>query len=289
MRVLEFAFAAAVLTAHPLAAQEAEADNAPAATEVAEAPDAASAALGEMMKTLFQVEPLTPGQRALLPQAEAVVARIMPPGTMQDVMGGMYEKLLGPMMAMAGEPSSSEIARELGAEPDSIELDQAEAAEIAGLLDPAWKQRRELEGAAVQRAMTAAMSAMEPGMRKGLSEAYAANFTAAELSDIDRFFATPSGAAFARKSYALASDPRLMAAGMDGLPAMMGQMKAMEEEVRTATARLPARRGYADLTAPQRATIARLTGLGQGALREGMERAAAERVQKDAGAEWDED
>lgn len=190
----------------------------------------------------------------------------------------MYDRLLGPMMAMASAPSSGDVARELGISEQDVELSDEDAARIGGMIDPACKERRELEAEAEQRAMTGAMAAMEPGMRKGMAEACAATFSSAELKDIHAFFATPSGAAFARKSYALASDPRIMAAGMDGLPAMLGPMKAMEMEVKAATARLPARRTYGELSPAQRQEIARIIGLSQGAIRDGMERASTERA-----------
>ena len=233
--------------------------------------------MAALMQAMFKVEPLTAEQSSRLPQAEKLVARIMPPGTMGQVMGGMYDKMLGPIMAMARQVSSGDIAHELGVDPETIDLDDEEAARIAAILDPMWKERREAEMAGVQRAMSSVMSAMEPGMRKGMAEAYAINFTATELADIDRFFTTPSGAAYARKSYALASDPRLIAASMEALPAMMAQMQAIKEEADAASAKFPPRRSFADLTPAQRAEIARITGLQQGAIREGMERAAAER------------
>lgn len=269
--------AAGLVAAQPLAAQDKGSDTAATHTDKSSEPDVAG-----MMKTLFKVEPLTAEQRARLPQAEAVIARMMPPGTLQQMLGGMFDKFLGPIMAMGGEASSADVARELGIEDEDLALKDAEVARIAAILDPARKQRRELEAAAFQHAMTTAMTAMEPSMRKGMAEAYAATFTSGELSDIDAFFATSSGTSFARKSYALATDPRILASAMEGLPSMMGQMKAMEEEAKAATSKLPARRGYGDLTPAERAEIAKLTGLKQGALREGMERAAAERAELEA-------
>lgn len=243
------------------------------------------AEVADLMKAMFKVEPLTAEQQARLPQAEKLIARIMPPGTMGKMMGGMYDKLLGPIMAMAGEASSSDVARELGVDAEELELEDGEAARIVAILDPVWKERQEAEMAAMQRAMSSVMTAMEPGMRKGMSEAYAIAFTAAELTDIDRFFATPSGATYAEKSYALASDPRLMAAAMEGLPQMMAQFKTMEEEAKAASAKFPPRRSYGDLSAGQRQEIARLTGLGQDTIREGMDRVAAERAEADADPE----
>jgi len=183
---------AGLLSAAPLAAQEKN-------TPQSQAEKSTGDEVAVMMRSMFKVEPLTAEQQARLPQAEALIARIMPPGTMNQIMGGMYDKLLGPIMEMAGEASSEDIARELGIETDSLELEDGDAARIAAILDPVWKERRDAETAAVQRAMSTVMTAMEPGMRKGMAEAYAVAFTAAEMADIEAFFITPSGTSFARK------------------------------------------------------------------------------------------
>lgn len=268
------ALAPLIAFATPLAAQE----DSPA-TEESQKADPGEEAVAAMM-AMFKAEPLTADQLARLPKAQALVARIMPPGTMDQMMGGMFDKMLGPMMALQAEPSSREIAEELGVEPEELELGDEDAAQAAAILDPAWKTRREREMAAVQKAVRVAMTAMEPAMRKGLAEAYAVAFTDTELNDIDAFFATPSGASYARKSYALASDPRIMAASFEAMPAMMAQMAVMEQEVKSATADLPPRRGYGDLSVAQRATLADLTGLSQDEIREGMAEAARKRAPK---------
>lgn len=263
-----------MLLSVPAAAQEKNAK--PTEQETGEA-------VAEMMKSMFKVEPLTTEQQTRLPQAQALVARIMPPGTMNQIMGGMFDKFLGPMMSMAGEASSSDVARELGVEGEELELEDEQAAQIAAILDPVWKERREAEMAAMQQAMSTVMTAMEPSMRKGMSEAYAIAFTSAEMTDIDRFFATPSGASFARKSYALASDPRILSASMESLPQMMAQFKVMEEDMKAVSAKFPARRSYADLSPAQRDEIAKATGLSQDEIEAGMARAEAERAKKEAG------
>lgn len=279
--LLTLSLAAAV----PTAAEAGQTTNEQTTSKAESQGEPSEQEVAAIMQSIFKVEPLSAEQQARLPQAQKLIARIMPPGTMGKMLGGMYDKLLGPVMAMAGEASSSDVARELGVTGEELELADGEAARIIAILDPVWKERQEAEMAAMQRAMSTVMTALEPGMRKGMAEAYAIAFTASELTDIDRFFATPSGASYAEKSYALASDPRLIATAMEGLPQMMAQFKTMEEETKAASAKFPPRRGYADLTPAQRAEIARLTGLQQGAIREGMDRAAAERAKKDAGSD----
>lgn len=121
------------------------------------------------------------------------------------------------------------------------------------------------------------MTMMEPAMRKGMAQAYAATFTAPEMTDIAAFFATSSGASFAKKSYALATDPRIMAASMEMLPHLMGQMKDIEGQVKAATADLPAAKTYDGLSAAERSALSHLTGQTAAELRAGMARAAEAR------------
>lgn len=275
-RVSMIAAGAALLLTASIAAQ-------PVANVAPTKEERSAAGMAEMMRAMFKVEPLTPEQLARLPQAQAVIAKMMPPGTLQEMMGRMFDKFLSPLMATQSGASRSQLARELGVRDDEdFALKDTDAARVAAILDPAWKERRKAEMAAAQRAVTVALTAMEPAMRKSMAEAYAVTFTGAELAAIDRFFSTPEGATFARKSYALASDPRIMAGAMEGLPAMLGQMKALEGEVKAATASLPKPRGYDDLTAAQREELARLTGLDQTDLRAGMGRAAEERAKPKA-------
>lgn len=234
-----------------------------------------------MMKAIFPVEPLTAEQQARLPRAQAVIARIMPPGTMQQMMGGMFDKMLNPLIAMGAKVDSATIATELSIEDEEFAIAEEDAARVGAILDPVREQRIRLVSDVTQRVMATAMKAMEPGMRKGLAEAYAVTFTSGELTAIAAFFATPEGGSFARKSYALATDPRIMNASLEGVPAMMERMKAMEADMKAADAKLPKRRRYADLSAAERAELARLTGLDQRALREGLARAEDKRTDTD--------
>ena len=230
--------------------------------------------LGAMMG-LFAPEPLTAEQEARLPAAQAIVARIVPPGSMGEMMSSMFDGMLGPMMNLAAQPSNAEAAKQLGFESYEIELDTEQSAEVLALLDPAWNERQERTMAATKGAVGKMMTAMEPVMREAMSQLYAINFEARELADIDAFFSTESGAAYARKSFAMTSDPRMTGAMMQAMPAMMGSFAEIEADMAAAVADLPPARTYADLDAAQRARLAELTGLEQGEIEEGMARAAS--------------
>lgn len=254
--------AALALMAAPVAAQD-------------EAP--ADGGIMEAMAAMFVPEPLTPEQEARLPAARLVVERMMPPGTMGEMMQSMFGGFLDPLMKLGMEPSAAEVAKEVGLEEGALDLTEEQAREAAAILDPAWSERRQREFGAMKGGMTKVMAAMEPAMRDGMAQAYAVHFTATELADVAAFFATPSGASYARKSYTLASDPRILGAAMQSMPQLMEGFATMQADMQAATADLPPRRAYADLTAQQRARLSELTGLDADALDAGMALAQAAR------------
>jgi hypothetical protein len=226
------------------------------------------------MMSMFAPPALTAEEEARLPAAQAIVAKIVPPGTMGEMMNSMFSGILGPLIEMGAQPSSAEAAKMLGLDPGDLELDTEQSAEVLALLDPAWKEREERTLAATQVAIAKLMTAMEPATRDAMAQLYAINFSGSELADIDAFFSTPSGAAYARRSFAMASDPRMMGAVMQSMPEMMGSFAEMEAEMAAAVADLPPMRTFADLDAAQLARLAELTGLDHAAIEQGMARAA---------------
>ncbi|WP_226698357.1 DUF2059 domain-containing protein [Qipengyuania flava] len=211
-----------------------------------------------MMASLFQTEPLTEEQNARLPAAQAVVGEMMPDGFYGEMMAGMMDKMLRPMLTMFSQPEFVLGAR-LTVDAEAIEaLEEAEQAELTAMLDPAYQARGDAMVAVLTSRMGGMFTAMEGPMREGLSKAYAVRFDDAQLADIAAFFATPTGGEYARESMALFADPQVMQASMQALPAMMSGFGDIESAMREAMAALPAERGYGDLTEAQRERMAEL-------------------------------
>lgn len=241
-------------------------------SQPAAAVDDRDAKQAEMMAALaqaFKVEPLTPEQQARLPLATALIDQIMPDGTMNELMGSMFDGMLGPIMKLA-EEAAPRLHQFIGYGQEDLELGEAEVAEIAAIVDPRWQERQRRTIALTQSMMGTVMAAMEPSMKRGMSEAYAVHFTRPELEGIGAFFSTEVGASFARKSYKLSSDPRIINAAMREMPAMMLAFKDMGEQLKVETADLPAKKGFDALGADERKRIIELTGLSEDELRAGM-------------------
>lgn len=244
-----------------------------AAQDDASGEEAAMAELDTMMGTLaeaFPAEPLTPEEEARLPQAQRIVALIIPEGTMAEIMGQMIDDIVKPMMAMSGSGAKLAVAKGLGVTPFELDITEEKAAELAVLFDPAWKERQKREFDVFPSVMRDMMVLMEPGLRTAMSQAYAARFTSEELTDIEAFFSTSTGRKYARESFAMASDPRMMGASMEALPAMMGAMGDMEARMAEAVADLGEVRGFDDLSDAGRAQVVEATGFTEEEIRAGL-------------------
>jgi len=254
MRLLTAAAAglALLLTSPALAAQDA----APTAPSDADQ----LAAMSDMFSAMFTAEPLTAEQQARLPAAEQLIAKVIPEGTMAEMMDKVYNGVMGPIMAAAPDGATTTLARQIGLPPYALDLGEDQAAELASLFDPAWAERQQREMAIIPAMMKDVMTLMEPGMRKAMAELYAILFSDSDLVEIDAFFSTPAGAKYARESFLMASDPRIMAASMDAMPALMGMMGDMEARMAESVADLPAVRSFADLSPEERARVAEMTG-----------------------------
>ncbi len=214
------------------------------------------------LSEMFAVEPLTADQEARLPLAQNIIAKMIPDGSMAEMMEKMMGRTMGPLMEMAGEISAKTILKEtLGVDSFDRVLDEEQTSTLLSTFDPNWKERQKREAAVMPQIMVSMMGIMEPAMRKAMSELYAINFTSSELTEIDAFFSTDAGANFARKSFTMASDPRVMAASMEAMPQMMGAIANIEQTIAEATADLPEARSYADLSADERELVSKVTGL----------------------------
>ena len=257
-----------VLLAAPLAAL---AMPAPALAQPAD-PDL-MAQRAEELGEMFPVEPLTAEQEARLPAATALVEKIIPPGTMGEMMIGMFEGFLSPVQAMEGNAGKPPLAKLLGiSRGQLVGVNSEAAARAATILDPDWQLRKEREAEALPRAM----NAMEPTIKSAMAEMYALHFDATELRDINVFFSTESGAAYARKSFIMTADPRFAGLMMEEMPEMLAGIADMRAELEEATADLATPRSWHELEPAEQDKLADMLGMSRERLETSMSSYEAE-------------
>ena len=208
-------FAALLCTASPALA-EAELDApkpAPAAAQV----DPARLALART--TVNYVWPLGTYQRMMGTAMDQM---------MNSVMGGMFDMKIGDMV-----PADKEMSEE------DKKLAQTTMREAIAKKDPHFEERMRITNKVMMTEMGTIFGKVEPAVREGLANAYAKKFDQQQLTDLNTFFATPTGRAYAAESVTLFMDPELMKAIAGAMPELVKGMPAIMEKVKKATAHLP--------------------------------------------------
>jgi hypothetical protein len=162
--------------------------------------------------------------------ADRAVAALVPDGVytrmMRDQFPAMMDAITAQMMGMKPE--------DFGQPADGKTM-----AETMRESDPAYEERMKITTRVMSQEMGTVMGRMEPRVRAGLGRAFARKFTVQQLSDLNAFFATPSGKAFAGEYLALFADPEMMTEMTAMAPEMMKAMPEMMKKVEAATAHLP--------------------------------------------------
>ena len=229
---------------------------------------------------LFTAEPLTSEQESRLPLAGEVVAMMTPPGFYADVMGEMMSSTVEPIFGMMSGPLIAEslLTDQVGLADDELpELTEEPNARIVALLDPVAPQRAEAMTSAMTSWMSGMFEQIEDPLREGFTKAFATRFADEQLLDLQTFFATPTGALYAKQAFSIYADPQVMAASMQMMPEMLGSIAGLVSSFETAMANLPPARGYADLSEAERRELATLLNISERELRFSMQ--AAEKVQ----------
>ena len=105
--------------------------------------------------------------------------------------------------------------------------------------DPHFEKRMAIIGRVIGEEMARLAPQIETPLRDGLAESVARRFDAAQLGDINRFFATDSGKAFGRELWLLWMDPAVFKGMIGTMPVVIKEMPAVMKKVEAATAHLP--------------------------------------------------
>ncbi|WP_326523141.1 hypothetical protein [Sphingomonas sp.] len=199
---------------------------------------------------------------ARLPVATRVAGRLMPDGTYRTMMKAMTDQVIGMISGQMSDLPMRDIVRLGGlSEDEAAKLGPATINDMMEVLDPAYQRRTDITMRVIFDEMGELMTGMEPEYRAGLADALASRFTREQLGELDAFFATPTGAAYAGQSLALYTDPTLMARMQGMMPRIMSAMPGIMKKVEAATADLPKARDPETLTTEERARLEALLRL----------------------------
>lgn len=194
-----------------------------------------AAAMSAAVPTMAQTAPVPSAEidPARLAAAERVVAALVPPGTYMRMMRDQFPAMMDGMMTQMMGMSAAELGAP-GADGSTAPVGKAIAE-----ADPHFRERMAIMTKVMGEEFGAVFDKLEPRVRTGLSRAFARKFTTAQLNELDAFFTTPTGKAFAGEYLTTFMDPEVMQEMMAATPEIMKAMPAIMAKVEKATAHLP--------------------------------------------------
>lgn len=177
---------------------------------------------------------------ARLAAARSVVGKLWPLGTYRRMMDGTISKMMDAMMEQMFQMKASDLAGM--ADPSGKAAKEAgdkSMGEMALAADPHFRERMKITMDTMMGEMIPLMEKMEPNIQTALTNIYARRFDARQLADMDAFFSTPTGRAYASEAMLVFMDPEMIKNIQGFLPEFMKAMPEIMKKVEKATAHLP--------------------------------------------------
>ncbi len=191
-----------------------------------------------------------------------VAAQLVPDGIFMKVMSGTMDQFMGGMMDSMMDMPMKELVQSFVKNPDDVkDMNDFTLNQVMAIIDPAFKERSQVSMKAMMSEMGGIMSTMEPAMREGMAVAYSNRFSATELTDMQKFFSSASGARFASENMTIMTDPAIMKQMQALLPKVMEAMPAIVKKVGEASDKLPPAKTLKTLTKADREALSKILGI----------------------------
>ncbi len=213
-------------------------------------------ALVEKMFDTSSLPPIEPGRLTL---AQKTMSALIPAGSLEKMIDNLYGKMFKTIMGEFGGQSDLMLSIQTGVESDQIaKLDEATKGKVADMFDPHRKEREDQITKVIKPLISEVLGDMEPPMREGMSKAYARRFTAAQLTDLNGFLATPTGTLYANEWMALQADPEVMIAVVKAVPPLITKFIDRAPELEKDFKDLPKEKQLSDFDDKELAKLAKL-------------------------------
>ncbi len=212
-----------------------------------------------MIEKIFGTDKLPPVAPAQLALAQQTTTALVPPGSLEKMLDNLYGKLFKGLMGELGGMSDLMLSIKTGVDSEKVEaLDDKTKTAVADLFDPYRQQREDQITKIVKPLISEVLSDLEGPMRNGMAHAYARKFSAEQLTQMNGFFATPAGTAFASEWMALQADPEVMLAMIKAVPPLASKFIDRGSEIEGQFKDLPKEKQLADLSDAELAKLAKL-------------------------------
>ncbi len=212
-----------------------------------------------LVEKMFDTSSLPPIEPARLTLAQQTMGSLIPAGSLEKMIDNLYGKMFKTLMGELGGQSDLMLSIKTGVESDKIgALDAATKTKIADMFDPHRKEREDQITRVIKPLISEALTDLERPMRDGMAKAYARKFSAAQLTDLNGFLATPTGSVYASEWMALQADPEVMVSVMRALPPMITKFMDRGPQIEKDMKDLPKEKQLSDFNDKELASLAKL-------------------------------
>lgn len=212
-----------------------------------------------LVEKMFDTSSLPPIEPARLALAQKTMGALIPAGSLEKMIDNLYGKMFKTIMGEFGGQSDLMLSIQTGVESEQIaKLDEATKAKVADMFDPHRKEREDQITKVIKPLISEVLGDMEPPMREGMSKAYARKFTAAQLTDLNGFLATPTGTLYANEWMALQADPEVMVAVIKAVPPLITKFIDRAPELEKDFKDLPKEKQLSDFDDKELGKLAKL-------------------------------
>lgn len=179
-----------------------------------------------------------PVDPARLAVARQTADYVWPLGTYQRMMSGpMMDGLIQSILSMRlSDIMPPGTAGAKGVDPKDA---NATLNDMVAKGDPYFQERIRAATRVLATELVPVFATVEPALRDGLAHAYARRFTVEQLNEMNRFFATPAGRAYASESMLVMMDPDVIRSMIRAAPALMQAMPQISAKIGEAEKQLP--------------------------------------------------
>jgi hypothetical protein len=212
-----------------------------------------------LIEKMFDTGNLPPIEPARLALAQKTMGQLIPSGSLEKMIDNLYGKMFKTIMGEFGGQSDLMLSIKTGVESEKIAaLDEATKTKVADMFDPHRKEREDQITKVIKPLISEVLGDMEPPMREGMSKAYARKFTAAQLTDLNGFLATPTGTLYANEWMALQADPEVMLAIIKAVPPLITKFIDRAPQIEKDMKELPKEKQLSDFSDKELGQLAKL-------------------------------
>lgn len=215
------------------------------------------AAVTKMVEEWLGVKDLPPVDELRLATARTLVAPITQRSSLEKTFESLYGRMFTSFSDISTKADRAKLLRIIGVPEEQIaHISDADLNRVSDILNPHRAAQEQYLRAAVRPLADEVYTVLQPAMQEGLARAYARRFTNAEMTEVNNFFQTPTGGAFASELLALQSNPEVIVSMLRAAPDLITRIQKLAPQLEASFSAMPQPRDLHQLSDREQKQIA---------------------------------